>query len=139
MMALTPASRLIVVFFTQRKFLHKQGRARRTETLKYAYLLFSPADELPLDLFVLNTEAHPLRIAGRPDGRASGAVAASAYNARRSLARARPPAPNPTLYPVAASAYNARRSLAGGLPPTPRAPAQPAPCPWGPLRRTGMR
>ncbi|KAK4105852.1 glycoside hydrolase family 47 protein [Parathielavia hyrcaniae] len=30
------------------------------ETLKYFYLLFSPADLLPLDRIVLNTEAHPL-------------------------------------------------------------------------------
>ena len=56
-----------------------------SETLKYAYLLFSPTDELPFDLFVLNTEAHPLRIVGRSDARASGAIAASAYNARRAL------------------------------------------------------
>ncbi|KAJ2778056.1 hypothetical protein H4R18_004826 [Coemansia javaensis] len=32
------------------------------ETLKYLYLLFAPHDLLPLDKFVLNTEAHPLRI-----------------------------------------------------------------------------
>lgn len=32
------------------------------ETLKYLYLLFSPADVLPLDEWVFNTEAHPLRI-----------------------------------------------------------------------------
>ncbi|KAJ1816000.1 hypothetical protein LPJ75_002170 [Coemansia sp. RSA 2598] len=32
------------------------------ETLKYLYLLFSPTDVLPLDEYVLNTEAHPLRI-----------------------------------------------------------------------------
>ncbi|KAJ2488135.1 Endoplasmic reticulum mannosyl-oligosaccharide 1,2-alpha-mannosidase [Coemansia sp. RSA 2320] len=32
------------------------------ETLKYLYLLFSPTDLLSLDEFVLNTEAHPLRI-----------------------------------------------------------------------------
>lgn len=31
------------------------------ETLKYLYLLFSSDDLLPLDEFVLNTEAHPLR------------------------------------------------------------------------------
>ncbi|KAK7739987.1 mannosyl-oligosaccharide alpha-1,2-mannosidase [Cytospora paraplurivora] len=30
------------------------------ETLKYFYLLFSPADLLPLDKVVINTEAHPL-------------------------------------------------------------------------------
>ncbi|KAJ2781123.1 hypothetical protein H4R18_003065 [Coemansia javaensis] len=32
------------------------------ETLKYLYLLFAPPDVLPLDKFVLTTEAHPLRI-----------------------------------------------------------------------------
>ncbi|KAF7732164.1 mannosyl-oligosaccharide alpha-1,2-mannosidase [Apophysomyces ossiformis] len=32
------------------------------ETLKYLYLLFSPDDILPLDKYVLNTEAHPLPI-----------------------------------------------------------------------------
>jgi mannosyl-oligosaccharide alpha-1,2-mannosidase len=30
------------------------------EVLKYLYLLFSPDDVLPLDQFVLNTEAHPI-------------------------------------------------------------------------------
>jgi len=32
------------------------------ETLKYAYLLFSAGDVLPLDKYVFNTEAHPLKI-----------------------------------------------------------------------------
>ncbi|KAJ2802140.1 hypothetical protein H4R21_002529 [Coemansia helicoidea] len=32
------------------------------ETLKYLYLLFSPTNLLPLNEFVLNTEAHPFRI-----------------------------------------------------------------------------
>jgi hypothetical protein len=32
------------------------------ETLKYAYLLFGGTDVLPLSDWVLNTEAHPLRI-----------------------------------------------------------------------------
>lgn len=31
------------------------------ETLKYFYLIFSPADVISLDEFVLNTEAHPFR------------------------------------------------------------------------------
>ena len=30
------------------------------ETLKYFYLLFSPAHALPLDEWVLNTEGHPM-------------------------------------------------------------------------------
>ena len=32
------------------------------ETLKYLYLLFSNDDLLPLDQWVLNTEAHPLPV-----------------------------------------------------------------------------
>ena len=32
------------------------------ETLKYLYLLFSPDSTIPLDEYVFNTEAHPLRI-----------------------------------------------------------------------------
>lgn len=32
------------------------------ETLKYLYLLFGPRDVWPLDKYVLNTEAHPLKI-----------------------------------------------------------------------------
>jgi mannosyl-oligosaccharide alpha-1,2-mannosidase len=35
------------------------------ETLKYFYLIFSEPDEISLDDFVLNTEAHPFRIPGR--------------------------------------------------------------------------
>ena len=36
------------------------------ETLKYAWLTFSPPDVLDLDAYVLNTEAHPLRILTGP-------------------------------------------------------------------------
>ena len=32
------------------------------ETLKYLFLLFGPDDVLPLEQWVLNTEAHPLRV-----------------------------------------------------------------------------
>jgi len=32
------------------------------ETLKYLYLLFSEESLLPLDEYVFNTEAHPLRV-----------------------------------------------------------------------------
>lgn len=32
------------------------------ETLKYLYLLFSDSDTVPLDKYVFNTEAHPLRV-----------------------------------------------------------------------------
>ena len=34
------------------------------ETVKYFYLLFDPDDKVPLDKYVFNTEAHPLRILG---------------------------------------------------------------------------
>ncbi|KAI4382027.1 hypothetical protein MLD38_008039 [Melastoma candidum] len=37
------------------------------ETLKYLYLLFSPPSVIPLDEWVFNTEAHPLRIINRND------------------------------------------------------------------------
>lgn len=37
------------------------------ETLKYLYLLFSPTSVIPLDEWVFNTEAHPLRIVTRHD------------------------------------------------------------------------
>eukprot|EP00250_Pteridium_aquilinum_P012694 c20880_g1_i1 orf=430-2277(+) len=36
------------------------------ETLKYLYLLYSPSDLLPLDKWVFNTEAHPIRVINRP-------------------------------------------------------------------------
>ena len=35
------------------------------ETLKYLFLLFSSNDVLPLDTWVFNTEAHPLRARAR--------------------------------------------------------------------------
>lgn len=38
------------------------------ETLKYLYLLFSPNSVIPLDEWVFNTEAHPLRIVTRNEG-----------------------------------------------------------------------
>lgn len=39
------------------------------EVLKYLFLLFSDDDVLPLDEWVLNTEAHPLRVKHRPTTR----------------------------------------------------------------------
>lgn len=39
---------------------HTQQSFWLAETLKYMYLLFSPDDVLPLDRYVLNTEAHPM-------------------------------------------------------------------------------
>ncbi|XP_024528760.1 mannosyl-oligosaccharide 1,2-alpha-mannosidase MNS1 [Selaginella moellendorffii] len=41
------------------------------ETLKYLYLLFSPSSVIPLDQWVFNTEAHPIKIVQR-DGGAPG-------------------------------------------------------------------
>lgn len=38
------------------------------ETLKYLYLLFSPSDVIPLDQWVFNTEAHPIRVISRLEG-----------------------------------------------------------------------
>ncbi|KAA0059340.1 mannosyl-oligosaccharide 1,2-alpha-mannosidase MNS1 [Cucumis melo var. makuwa] len=38
------------------------------ETLKYIYLLFTPPSVIPLDEWVFNTEAHPLRIVTRKEG-----------------------------------------------------------------------
>ncbi|OWM89041.1 hypothetical protein CDL15_Pgr023887 [Punica granatum] len=38
------------------------------ETLKYLYLLFSPPSVIPLDQWVFNTEAHPLKIVTRTTG-----------------------------------------------------------------------
>lgn len=37
------------------------------ETLKYLYLLFSSSSVIPLDEWVFNTEAHPIRIVPRHD------------------------------------------------------------------------
>ncbi|KAK6796108.1 hypothetical protein RDI58_009563 [Solanum bulbocastanum] len=37
------------------------------ETLKYLYLLFSPSSVIPLDEWVFNTEAHPIKIVTRND------------------------------------------------------------------------
>ena len=40
----------------------KQESFWLAETLKYFYLLFAPESALPLDVYVLNTEAHPLKV-----------------------------------------------------------------------------
>lgn len=39
------------------------------ETLKYLYLLFAPTSVIPLDEWVFNTEAHPLKIVTRDGGK----------------------------------------------------------------------
>ncbi|KAJ0396393.1 hypothetical protein P43SY_004150 [Pythium insidiosum] len=44
------------------KLENKQESFFLAETLKYHYLLQSPDDVIPLDEFVFNTEAHPVRI-----------------------------------------------------------------------------
>ena len=62
------------------------------ETLKYLYLLFSPPSALPADMYVLNTEAHPLRVA-------SGA------------ARATAPAPGAAVSAFAGSAWPVAEGL----------------------------
>lgn len=44
------------------------------ETLKYLYLLFSPPSVIPLDQWVFNTEAHPIKIVPRLDSVANFGV-----------------------------------------------------------------
>jgi mannosyl-oligosaccharide alpha-1,2-mannosidase len=48
------------------------------ETLKYLWLLFAPDDVISLDEWVLNTEAHPLRIIKQMPDFLLGPVDASA-------------------------------------------------------------
>jgi mannosyl-oligosaccharide alpha-1,2-mannosidase len=48
------------------------------ETLKYLWLIFAPASALPLDEWVLNTEAHPLRVAATPARAAAAQVVRAA-------------------------------------------------------------
>ena len=56
------------------------------ETLKYLYLLFSPPSALPADVYVLNTEAHPLRVAsGAAPAMAPAPAAAAPAFARSAL------------------------------------------------------
>lgn len=51
------------------------------ETLKYLWLLFAPNTTISLDEWVLNTEAHPLRIVKQlPDFLNSSAAAVSQNN-----------------------------------------------------------
>ncbi|KAJ7962682.1 alpha-1,2-Mannosidase [Quillaja saponaria] len=42
------------------------------ETLKYFFLLFSPPSVIPLDQWVFNTEAHPIKIMTQQDGKIVG-------------------------------------------------------------------
>ena len=60
------------------------------QVMKYLFLLFSPDDVLPLDDFVMNTEAHPLPVKGKRGANqqakatlpTSGGVAAGAWQKR---------------------------------------------------------
>ncbi|KAK3256549.1 hypothetical protein CYMTET_34318 [Cymbomonas tetramitiformis] len=55
-----------VMTSTPKKHLvDKQQSFFLSETLKYLYLLFSDSDRVPLDEWVFNTEAHPMRIFSR--------------------------------------------------------------------------
>ncbi|XP_019194293.1 PREDICTED: mannosyl-oligosaccharide 1,2-alpha-mannosidase MNS1-like [Ipomoea nil] len=52
------------------------------ETLKYLYLLFSPPSVIPLDQWVFNTEAHPLKIVTRRDHAVSSGKHGSEHQSR---------------------------------------------------------
>lgn len=67
------------------------------ETLKYLFLIFEDRDLVPLEQFVLNTEAHPLPLAprnepGKPEGEDLGGVSAQR---RRMASRRLPPVNRP--------------------------------------------
>jgi len=55
------------------------------ETLKYFYLLFSPDDALSLRDWVLNTEAHPLRVRLQHSAAAAAAAADASGRIRQQL------------------------------------------------------
>lgn len=55
------------------------------ETLKYFYLLFSPDETLSLANWVLNTEAHPLRVRLQHSAPAAAAAAGAAGRIRQQL------------------------------------------------------
>ncbi|KAK9845755.1 hypothetical protein WJX81_001541 [Elliptochloris bilobata] len=75
-----------------------------SETLKYLYLLFTPPSVLPADAFVLNTEAHPLRVAGTAPVVGTAPVSGTA-----------PAAAPAMLQAVAGAAAEAAWALEGGL------------------------
>ena len=58
------------------------------ETLKYFYLLYSPPNVIPLDEWVFNTEAHPLRIVAR-DGEGQNSGGQSDENNKQMSSRSR--------------------------------------------------
>ncbi|XP_060206090.1 mannosyl-oligosaccharide 1,2-alpha-mannosidase MNS1-like [Lycium barbarum] len=55
------------------------------ETLKYLYLLFSPSSVIPLDEWVFNTEAHPIKIVTRNDRAVSSARSGGSQESDRQL------------------------------------------------------
>ncbi|XP_027773700.1 mannosyl-oligosaccharide 1,2-alpha-mannosidase MNS1-like isoform X3 [Solanum pennellii] len=57
------------------------------ETLKYLYLLYSPPSVIPLDEWVFNTEAHPIKIVSRND-RAMSSGAGKSAGQQKSYKRA---------------------------------------------------
>ncbi|KAL3335205.1 hypothetical protein AABB24_031420 [Solanum stoloniferum] len=56
------------------------------ETLKYLYLLYSPPSVIPLDKWVFNTEAHPIKIVSRND-RAMSSGAGNSVEQQKSYKR----------------------------------------------------
>lgn len=56
------------------------------ETLKYLYLLYSPPSVIPLDEWVFNTEAHPIKIVRRND-RAMSSGAGKSVGQQKSYKR----------------------------------------------------
>ncbi|KAH0704742.1 hypothetical protein KY285_019020 [Solanum tuberosum] len=55
------------------------------ETLKYLYLLFSPSSVIPLDEWVFNTEAHPIKIVTRNDRAVSSGRSGGSQESDRQL------------------------------------------------------
>ncbi|KAM3375182.1 mannosyl-oligosaccharide 1,2-alpha-mannosidase MNS1 isoform X1 [Capsicum galapagoense] len=59
------------------------------ETLKYLYLLYSPSSIIPLDEWVFNTEAHPIKIVTRNDRAMSSGAGRSSVGQQKSYRRPR--------------------------------------------------
>ncbi|KAM3308301.1 mannosyl-oligosaccharide 1,2-alpha-mannosidase MNS1 isoform X1 [Capsicum chacoense] len=59
------------------------------ETLKYLYLLYSPPSIIPLDEWVFNTEAHPIKIVTRNDRAMSSGAGRSSDGQQKSYRRPR--------------------------------------------------
>ncbi len=99
------------------------------ETLKYLYLIFSPADVLPLSEFVLSTEAHPLRpFAFDPallDGSLEKTPAPTSAPTATPAATPSPSSASDSPLPVVAPAAQGAAALTGtaGAPPPASGPA----------------